>query len=119
MRRKEGGAAGLAACGALLAGMAVALAAYAGHGVDGDARSALQTASVYAFGHGLALAALARGARDGLAKLGLFALLLGTVLFAGALVSRYLLDGPSMFAPWGGGLTMLGWLLYALAALRR
>lgn len=119
MRRTEGGGAGLAACGALLAGMAVALAAYAGHGVDGDARAALQTAAVYAFGHGLALAALARGERDGLAKLGLFALLLGTLLFAGALVSRHLLDGPSMFAPWGGGLTMLGWLLYALAALRR
>lgn len=119
MRRNEQGAGGLAACGALLAGMAVALAAYASHAVDGEARAALQTAAAYAFGHGLALAALARGERGGLAKLALSLLLVGTLLFAGALVSRHLLGGPSMFAPWGGGLTMLGWLLYAGAALRR
>lgn len=119
MRRNEGGAAGLAACGALLAGLAVALAAYAGHGVEGEARAALQTAAVFAFGHGVALAALARGERGGLARSGLFALLTGTLLFSGALVSRHLLGGPSMFAPWGGGLTMFGWLVYALAALRR
>ncbi|NYZ61279.1 DUF423 domain-containing protein [Luteimonas deserti] len=119
MRGNERGAGGLGACGALLAAMAVALAAYAGHGADGEARAALQTAAIFAFGHGVALAALARGERGGLARVGLLALLVGTLLFAGALVSRHLLGGPSMFAPWGGVLTMLGWLLYALAALRR
>lgn len=119
MRRSEAGPGVLAACGALLAALAVALAAYASHAVDGEARAALQTAAAYAFGHGLALASLSRGERGGLARLALSMLLLGTLLFAGALVSRHLLGGPSMFAPWGGGLTMLGWLVYAVAALRR
>ncbi|MBB3343320.1 DUF423 domain-containing protein [Luteimonas sp. RC10] len=118
MRRYEGNASGLAAAGALLAGVAVALAAYANHGMEGDARAALQSAAVFAFGHGIALAALSRGLRDPMAKLALLALLAGTLLFAGAVVSRHLLGGPSAFAPWGGGLTMFGWLLYAISALR-
>ena len=54
---------------------------------------------------------------EGLASLA--ALLVGTLLFAGALVSRHLFGGPSFFAPWGGMLTMLGWVLQAVAALRR
>ncbi|MCD9028152.1 DUF423 domain-containing protein [Luteimonas sp. BDR2-5] len=124
MRRDRGldsgpGPGGLVAAGALLAGIAVGLSAYAAHAVDGDARSGLQTAAVFAFGHGVALAALARGARRTLTALALLALLLGTLLFSGALVSRYLLAGPSMFAPWGGMLVMLGWVLYAVDALRR
>lgn len=117
--RREPGASGLVAAGALLAAAAVGLSAYAAHGVDGDARSGLQTAAVFAFGHGVALAALARGARRTLTAVALLSLLLGTLLFSGALVSRYLLQGPSMFAPWGGMLTILGWALYAIDALRR
>ena len=47
----------LAFCGALLAAVAVALAAYAAHGVDDPlAQSRLQTAALHAFGHGAVLA---------------------------------------------------------------
>ena len=49
----------LAATGAVLAALAVALAAYAAHAASADAQSRLQLAAVFAFGHGIALAALA------------------------------------------------------------
>lgn len=110
---------GLIAPAALLAGLSVGLSAYAAHAVDGDARAALQTAAVFAFGHGIVLVVLGRAVRGGLELASLVALLLGTLLFSGALVSRHLFGGPSFFAPWGGMLTMLGWLLQAVAALRR
>lgn len=110
---------GLVAVGALLAGLSVGLSAYASHAVEGDARAALQTAAVLAFGHGLALVLLGRAVRGTLELVSLSVLLLGTLLFAGALVSRHLFGGPSFFAPWGGMLLMLGWLLQAVAALRR
>ena len=51
----------LAACGALCAGAAVALAAYAAHARIGTGQVLLQTAAALLFGHGVALAALARG----------------------------------------------------------
>jgi len=110
---------GLVAAGALLAGLSVGLSAYAAHAVDGEARAALQTAAVFAFGHGIALVVLGRAVRGRLELASLAALLLGTLLFAGALVSRHLFAGPAFFAPWGGMLTMLGWLLQAIAAFRR
>ena len=110
---------GLVAAGALLAGLSVGLSAYAAHAVDGDARAALQTAAVFAFGHGSVLVVLGRAVRGGLELGALVALLFGTLLFSGALVSRHLFGGPSFYAPWGGMLTMLGWLLQAVAALRR
>ena len=106
------------AAGALLAAAAVGLSAYAAHAVDGDARGNLQTAAVFAFGHGLALAALARGPVSRTSLVALTALLAGTLLFSGALVNRYLFDGSSATAPPGGGILMLGWLLYAFSATR-
>lgn len=108
----------LTAAGALLAAASVGLSAYAAHVADGDARAALQTAALFAFGHGIVLAVAGRTAGGRLEMLSLLGLLLGTLLFAGALVSRHLLGGPSFFAPWGGLLTISGWLLYAVAALR-
>ncbi|VXB54389.1 conserved membrane hypothetical protein [Luteimonas sp. 9C] len=110
---------GLVAAGALLAGISVGLSAYAAHAVDGDARSALQTAAVFAFGHGIVLVVLGRAVRSTFELVSLVALLVGTLLFAGALVSRHLFGGPAFFAPWGGMLTMLGWLLLAVTAWRR
>ncbi|TDK25974.1 DUF423 domain-containing protein [Luteimonas aestuarii] len=109
----------LVAAGALLASTSVGLSAYAAHAADGGARAALQTAAAFAFGHGIALAVVGRAVRDTLEMVSLIALLLGTLLFAGALVSRHLFGGPSFFAPWGGLLTMSGWLLFAVSALRR
>ena len=111
--------AGLVAAGALMAGLSVGLSAYAEHAIEGDARAALQTAAVFAFGHGTVLLLLGRAVRGALETVSLAALLLGTLLFAGALVSRHVFGGPAFFAPWGGVLTMLGWVLQAAAAFRR
>nr|WP_238346377.1 DUF423 domain-containing protein [Luteimonas saliphila] len=101
-----------------MAAAAVALSAYAAHGAEDAARANLQLAALYAFGHGIALAALARGAPSRLALAALSLLLAGTLLFAGALVSKGLFAGSTATAPFGGGLLVLGWLLLAARAFR-
>ena len=108
----------LQAAGAVMAAASVALAAYALHGAELEARGNLQMAAVMGFGHGIALAALARGApaRPMLAALAM--LLAGALVFAGALVAKALLGASSAPAPLGGLLLILGWLLYAASALR-
>jgi uncharacterized membrane protein YgdD (TMEM256/DUF423 family) len=105
--------------GALLAGVAVALAAHGAHGADPAARINLLTAAAFAFGHGVALLALVGISRGRLATLASLMLLLGTLLFCGALVAKSLFGLSSAPAPFGGGLLMLGWLLHAIAAARR
>ena len=110
----------LAFCGALLAGSAIALGAYAAHGVaDAHAQSNLQMASLYAFGHGIALAALAAGTTRTLGRVALYVLLLGSVLFCGSLVLNATVGTSSRLAPVGGIGMMLGWVLWGLDALRR
>ena len=109
---------GLAAIGALLAGGAVALAAYAAHGVEGLAQTRLQTAAAFAFGHGLALAVLAERAERLLDRSALYVLLAGTALFCGGVVAGTLFGTGSVVAPLGGTLLIAGWLLYAASALR-
>lgn len=81
----------LAVAGALLAALAVALSAYAAHVADPAAQSRLQMAALFAFGHGIALAALAPAAARRLARIALAALLVGVLLFAGGLASAYFL----------------------------
>ncbi|MGH8033360.1 MAG: DUF423 domain-containing protein [Luteimonas sp.] len=109
----------LTAAGAVLAAAGVALSAYAAHTATGDVRSSLQTAALFAFGHGVALAALSRGAQRRLALIALAGLLLGTLLFAGALVAAQTLGMPARTAPFGGSLLIVAWLLFAIDALRR
>ena len=109
----------LAACGALLAAAAVALSAHASHGVTAAAQPHLQLAAVFAFGHGVALAALARGPLRRLAWVALLALLVGTVLFAGGLVVAQLYGVRARVAPFGGVLLIAGWLLYAVDTSRK
>ena len=108
----------LAFAGALLAAAAVALAAYAAHGADAGAATSLQLAAVFAFGHGVALCALAPQSprRPGLWALA--GLLLGVVLFSGSLVAAHALGWPTRLAPAGGSLMILAWLLYAVDAAR-
>lgn len=108
----------LRAAGAVMAAVAVALAAYASHGADALVRGNLQTAALFAFGHGLALSTLARGSQSRLALLALAMLLVGALVFCGALVARSLFGATSAPAPVGGMVMILGWLLYAVAALR-
>ncbi|HEY5972463.1 MAG TPA: DUF423 domain-containing protein [Pseudoxanthomonas sp.] len=106
--------------GALLAAAAIALSAYAAHGVsDAHAQSNLQTAAMYAFGHGVALAALGAGTTRSLGRAGLFLLLLGTLLFSGSLALNVLAQVGSKLAPVGGICLILGWTSWALDALRR
>lgn len=108
----------LAACGGLLAAAAVALSAYAAHGVSAAAQPHLQLAAVFGFGHGVALAALARGPLRRLALGALLMLLAGVILFAGGLAAEHALQVPAHTAPFGGSLLIGGWLLYAVDAWR-
>ena len=109
----------LAFNGTLCAAAAVALAAYAAHGVEGEAQSRLLLAAVFAFGHGLALAALAPAATRRLGRLALSLLYLGALLFAGSLVFNVLAQWPTTLAPLGGMLLIAGWLIYAADSLRQ
>ena len=56
---RSGPVAAFGATGAVFSALSVGLAAYASHGAEGDARARLMLAAVFAFGHGVALAALA------------------------------------------------------------
>lgn len=109
----------LAALGAWLAGASVALAAYASHGVDGDARARLMLAAMFAFGHGLALAALAPQALRRTARLALAAMLIGVLAFSGSLAAAQFFGTPTRLAPLGGTLMMLGWLVFGIDRVRR
>jgi uncharacterized membrane protein YgdD (TMEM256/DUF423 family) len=109
----------LTAAGALLAAIAVALAAYASHGADGEARMRLQTAAAFAFGHGIALAALAPRCSRRLDTLALVGMLAGTFLFSGSLIGAHAFGWPTTLAPTGGTTMIAAWLLYAVDALRR
>ena len=106
MRRTLGG------IGSLLAGAAVALAAYAAHGAGGEAQARLAQAAVFAFGHGLAVAALAPLALRRRGLVALAAMWGGVLLFSGSLVGAALLGWPTALAPLGGMLMIGGWCLH-------
>lgn len=108
----------LAANGALCAAAAVALSAYAAHAAQGAGQTRLQTAAFFAFGHGVALAALAPAASRTLGRFALTLLYLGTLLFSGSLVFGALAQWPTTLAPLGGMLLIAGWALYAVDAMR-
>ena len=103
--------------GALCAGAGVAMAAYASHGVTGQAASWLQTAALFAFGHGAAVALLSALPARAL-RLAMALLLVGMLLFSGSLAGAALLAWPTALAPFGGSLMMLGWLLLAIDLAR-
>ena len=106
--------------GALFAAAAVALSAYASHAaIEPAARERLLMAAVFAFGHGIALAALARNGAHWLGGVALIALGMGVVLFSGSLVGGAVFHASTAFAPAGGMLAIGGWLLFALHSLRR
>lgn len=110
----------LAFAGALIAAATVGLGAYAAHGaVDAQAQSNLQTAAVFGFGHGVALCALAAGTSRKFGRAGLYLLLVGTLLFSGSLGLDALGGVGTRLAPAGGVAMMLGWVLWALDAIRR
>ena len=110
----------LAFCGGLLAAASIGLSAYASHGVsEALAQSQLNTAALYAFGHGVVLVGLGASSVNQLGRGALYVLLVGTLLFSGSLVGNVLMHWPTTLAPAGGITLMGGWVLLALSALRR
>lgn len=100
----------LAAIGAWLCAAAVALSAYAAHAATALAQARLQTAALFAFGHGLALVVLAsRGSPRGM-RIGIAALLAGVLLFSGSLAMEAVFGLRPRLAPFGGMLLIGGWL---------
>lgn len=109
----------LAANGALCAAAAVALTAYAAHGYDGIALSRLNTAAFFAFGHGVAIAALAPSAARRTDRIALAMLYVGVLLFSGSLVFNVIAGWSTRLAPLGGLLLIAGWLVWAMGAMRK
>ncbi len=110
----------LAFAGGLLSALSVALSAYAAHGMsDAQLQSNLQTAALFAFGNGIALAALSAGTTRGLGRTALYLILLGTLLFSGSLVLNAFFGVATGLAPVGGISMICGWTLWAIDALRR
>lgn len=108
----------LAAVGAFYAAAGVALSAYAAHASAGADMTRLQTAALFAFGHGVALAALAAVQGNRRTHVALLAIAAGVLLFCGSLVGRAVLQWPATFAPFGGLLLIGGWLLFAIGQWR-
>jgi uncharacterized membrane protein YgdD (TMEM256/DUF423 family) len=109
----------LAAVGGVYAATGVALSAYAAHAALGGDAARLQTAALFAFGHGVALAALAHVPGNRWTLGGMLAIAAGVVLFAGSLVARVVLHWPTTLAPFGGMLLIGGWLAFAVGQVRR
>jgi uncharacterized membrane protein YgdD (TMEM256/DUF423 family) len=107
------------ATGALGCALAVALGAYAAHGLDAAARTRVEPALLYLFLHGLTLTLLAARQSTRLERAALGCWLAGTVLFCGSVVGAVLAGFSTRLAPLGGLLLIAGWLLQAVAALRR
>jgi uncharacterized membrane protein YgdD (TMEM256/DUF423 family) len=100
----------LAGIGALACGVAVGAGAYAMHAtLTPQNHERLAIAALFLFAHGLALATLAPGTTSRTRQVGLYVLLVGTILFSGSLMLVALLGIAPALAPFGGGLLMLGW----------
>jgi uncharacterized membrane protein YgdD (TMEM256/DUF423 family) len=109
----------VAAIGAWLCASAVALAAYAAHAAAGLPQMRLQTAALFAFGHGLALVVLAPRANTRGSRTGIAALLVGVSLFSGSLAAEALFGLRPRLAPFGGTLLVAGWLLLGATMLKK
>ena len=107
---------GLATAGALLCALGVALGAVAMHAaLPAHDHERLALAASFAFAQGVGLAALAPGAGTSRARrIGLCAVLAGTILFAGSLVLAAFAGVEPRLAPIGGSLQILGWLAVAV-----
>lgn len=107
-------------CAAGIGGAAaVALGAYATHGLGGKQQALAETASRYLMYHSLALLFLAACApvASRSARLAGLLFIAGEVFFAGSLTATALFAAPSTpLAPVGGSALILGWLFLALSA---
>lgn len=109
------------ACGAAFGLVAVAMAAYAAHGLEADRASLAQTGASFGVWHGLALIGtglLAERRRGRLVHLAALCFAAGTAMFCGGLFVRALTDASlGLVTPLGGVLMLSGWGLLAVAAL--
>lgn len=116
------------ALGALSAGLAVALGAFAAHALkarlEAQLLAAFEVGARYQMYHALALVAVGLLAERRASRLlgasgGLF--LAGTVLFSGSLYALSLtgIRGLGAITPFGGVAFLAGWLCLAAAALKR
>jgi uncharacterized membrane protein YgdD (TMEM256/DUF423 family) len=109
---------GLAALAALSGAAAVTAGAFAAHGMSGKAAEWLRTGAQYQLVHAVASIAALGYTRGRLAAL---LLLAGSLLFAGTLYAmafgapRWL----GAITPLGGAGMIAGWVLLAIAAMRR
>jgi len=122
---------GLVAIGAVLAGVSVAAGAFGTHGLrnilEPSALMLWRTAVEYQMHHAIGILILGLSAvvvpeeRHGPLRWVAAALLLGLAVFCGSLYALAL-GAPralGLFTPLGGGLLLLGWLLWAHAVFRR
>lgn len=110
----------LAAFAALNGALAVALGAFAAHGVGPEAEALLRTGAQYQGVHAVLGVVCALAAPAGLMRLGGWLAAGGGLVFSLALAAIALLDIRVMgaVAPVGGSLMILGWLVLAGGALR-
>jgi uncharacterized membrane protein YgdD (TMEM256/DUF423 family) len=110
---------GLAAAGALFAALAIALGAYAAHGLPADAAARMQTPLLYLLVHGIALAALAPRQRNAIELGALGGFVFGVLLFCGSVIGAVLADWSTRLAPLGGMLLIVAWVVLAFGLMRR
>ena len=100
--------------------IAVALGAFASHGLAGQPAEWARTASQYQMAHALALAVLAAtGLAGRAAALARWLFVVGIVLFSGSLYALALgaPRGAAAAAPVGGMALILGWIAVAVAGI--
>jgi uncharacterized membrane protein YgdD (TMEM256/DUF423 family) len=124
----EAGGKALVALGALLAAAAVALGAFGAHALKArlatDALALWQTAAQYHFWHALGVIAaglaLAHFPGNGWLRAAGLLLALGVLVFSGSLYALALSGARWLGAltPFGGMAFILGWLAFAVGALR-
>lgn len=109
----------ISAVAPLFCAIGVALGAYASHATAGPLmRERLGLAALFAFGHGLGLIALDRRTSL-LARIARWLLVLGVVLFSGSLAGAALFGLPTLAAPFGGSLLIVGWIVVAIDTWRQ
>jgi uncharacterized membrane protein YgdD (TMEM256/DUF423 family) len=106
------------ALAAIICAAAVAMSAYASHGLQGESRERMLTASYFAFAHGLSLIVLARHDESRANFLACGLMLLGVFLFSGSLASAAVWQTSTALAPSGGMSLILAWCWMAFNFLR-
>lgn len=108
----------------LLGFAGVALGAFGAHGMAArftpESRGWWETATLYLLVHAVAVFAASLSGRTGLFQTGGWVMLIGAVIFSGTLYAMAL-GAPRWFGaitPIGGVGLLIGWALFAMAALR-